>query len=110
MEYGKLQGEISAAAHITVSGEVPAASIVGTAFNVQSASLISTGLYAVALGDGVDKNNCAVIATADLAPNTVSANNSGADTDTVKRFAVVDAAGAVANGGFYFYIARTAVG
>lgn len=108
MEYGKLQGEIVAAGHI--SGTTGAASLVGTPFNVRGVSNVSLGLYAVTLGDGVDQLNCANLATCDSTPATVTANNSGLDTDTVKLFTVVDAAGALTAGsGFYFQIVRTNV-
>ena len=76
---------------------------------MKGVSQISVGVYAVTLGDGVDQLNCANIATGDSTPATVTANNSGVDTDTVKQFTVVDAAGAVSATGFYFAIIRTNV-
>lgn len=106
MEYGKLQGEICAAGHI--SGTTGAASLVGHPFNL--ASVVNTGLgtYAVTLSDGVDQLDCAVTVTCDSTPATATANNTGADTDTVKNVAVVDAAGApTAASGFYIVIVRT---
>lgn len=106
MEYGKLQGEILAAGHF--SGATPPL-IVGTAFNVASVARSAKGLFTVTLGDGVDPLNCAVLANSDTTPNTVTANNGGIDTDTVKNFAVVDAAGAAADAGVYFQIIRTNV-
>lgn len=109
MEFGKLQGEIVAAGHVAVSLEVPAASIVGVPFNVAAVSLVSTGVVAVTLGDGVDQQNSANFATGTTAGDSVTANNAGADTDLVKRFAVVDATGDPINGGFYFAIIRTNV-
>lgn len=110
MEYGKLQGETVAAGH--VSQATGAASLIGVGFNVASVAhtgVVGSGTVAVTLGDGVDQQNCVVTATCDIAPATVSANNAGIDTDTVKNFAVVDAAGAPLNAGFYFSITRTNV-
>lgn len=110
MEYGKLQGEIVAAAQ--VSGATLGASLIGTAFNVKGVSLVGAGHFAATLGDGVDQLVCTVEATANQTPLTVSTNNAGVDTDTVKHFFVVNAAGVAPpdNGGFYFVVKRTHVG
>lgn len=111
MEYGKLQGEIAAAAHIQFVGEIaPAAVVVGNPFNVVSATLIAAGTVGVLLKDGVDQLDCTSNVTCDTAPNTGTANNSGVDTDTLKQVLLVDAAGAPVSSGFYIVVVRTNAG
>jgi hypothetical protein len=108
MEYGKLQGEIVAAGW--VAGASGTASLVGHAFNTKGVSLVSVGLFAVTLNDPVDPTDCANTATTTSAGDTVSANESGADTDSVKFFAVTDALGTLSSAsGFYYNITRTNV-
>lgn len=108
MEFGKLQGEVCAAAH--VNGVTGAASLVGRAFNVASVAHVgaaNSGTFQVTLTDGVDPLDCAITATCHSTPNTATANNTGADTDTVKNIAVVDAAGVGIDDGFYIVVVRT---
>lgn len=99
MEYGKLQGEIAAAAHVNA-----AATLVGHPFNVASATAIAPGTIAIRLSDGVDPLDCAIIVTCDAAPNTATANNAGVDTDSLKQIRL---ATGESTSGFYVIVVRT---
>jgi hypothetical protein len=99
MEYGKLQGEVAAAAHVNSAG-----TLVGNPFNVASATAIAPGTIGIRLTDGVDPLDCAIIATCDTAPNTATANNAGVDTDNLKQIRL---ATGESTSGFYVLIVRT---
>lgn len=108
MEYGKLQGEISAAGSVTAATGV--ASLAGHPFNIASVAhtgAIGSGTFQVTLTDGVDPLDCAIQITGTSAPVTGTANNTGADTDTVKNVAIVNAAGVGVDEGFYIVVVRT---
>lgn len=106
MEYGKLQGEIVAAGR--VAGLSAVASLIGTNFNVAGVSVVSPGLFAVTLGDGVDQFACAITASGNSSPSVVGVNESGLDTDTVKRFIVTNG-GVLQTSGFHFIVVRTTI-
>src|SRR5262245_22161856 len=101
MEYGKLQGEIAAAGK--VAGASGTASLVGHPFNTVGVSQISLGLFAVTLKDGVDPDDCAVLASP-TANNTVAVGGNLNDTDTVKIFAVETDAGTLIANGFHYAV------
>lgn len=108
MEYGKLQGEIVAAGSVVAA--TGSASLPGHPFNIASVAKTGapgSGTFAVTLSDGVDQADCAILVTATSAPNTGTANNTGADTDTVKNVNIVNAAGAGVDDGFFICVVRT---
>lgn len=105
--YGKYQGENVAGGFLV--GATGAASLAGHPFNVLGVSFVSQGLFAVTLVDGVDPLDSASFATAVNAGQQATSNEGGADTDTVKRYALTSAAGTLVNGGLYFKVMRNNV-
>ena len=106
--YGNKQGETVACGFVVAA--TGTASLAGHPFNTVGASRISLGLFAVTILQPVDPTDQASLATAVSAGDTVSSNESNADTDTVKRYVVTAAGGSLIDHGFYYHIDRTFVG
>jgi hypothetical protein len=81
--------------------------VLSDSFGVLSLARSAKGRFTATLFNQIDPGCCVVECNAVSAGNIATANEGGIDTDSLKHFAVTDAAGADADGGFYFTVKRT---